>query len=203
MARDYNIIHFIQNRMDGMDEKLTSTVVRMYNRLEERACYASALSTSITLFLAMKYLRLEPKLILGTIQYQNLSYPHAWIELDDKIYDLATHEDIKYHPVLQDRELTLVDPQINIGYEEASKDICYYPFQFGGTWELANMYKKVGKTFETYADESPYIDIWADTCYILEISEVPNNLDFFRAAAQLEVIRERYADVSSLLDGDN
>jgi hypothetical protein len=203
MARDYDIIHFIQERMLALDDKLTSVIVRMYNRLEERQIYASALSTSITLFLAMKYLGLEPKLILGTIQYQNLSYPHAWIELDEKIFDLATHEDIKYHPVLQDRELTLVDPQINIGYEEASKDICYYPFQFGGTWELANMYKKVGKTFETYADESPYIDIWADTCYILEVSEVPDNLDFFRAVAQLEVIREKNADVSSLSKSDH
>lgn len=191
MARNYEMIHFLRDRMAGMDDKLIAAVVRMYNRLEERMIYSSALSTSITLFLAMKYLELEPKLILGTIQFQGLSYPHAWIELDEKIFDLATHEDIKYHPVLKDRDLRLVKPMINIDYEDAAEEICYYPFQFGGTWELANMYKMVGKTFETYIDEALYVDILADVCYILEVSEVPENLDFLRAVAKLETIKDK------------
>ena len=140
--------------MTGLDDKLTSAVIRMHNRLNDRMMYASALSTSVTLFLSMKHLGFEPKLILGTIQFQGLSYPHAWIELDDKIFDLATSQDIKYHPVLKDRELAAVKPMINIAYEEASSSICYYPFQFGATWELANMYKAVGKTLEKYMDES-------------------------------------------------
>ena len=192
MGHDYNKIHFIQEQMSNIDDKLTATIVRMSNRLSERQIYASALSTSVTLFLAMKYLQLSPTLILGTIQYQGLSYPHAWVELDDKIYDLATHEDIQYHPVLKDRDLKPVDPMVNIGYEEASEEVCYYPFQFGGTWELANMYKTVGKTFETYIDESLNVDVLADVCYILEISEVPENLDFLRAVAKAETIRDKH-----------
>ena len=80
---------------------------------------------------------------------------------------------------------------VNIEYEEASNHICYYPFQFGGTWELANMYKMVGKTFEKYMDESLHIDILADVCYVLEISETPANLDFLRAIAKVETIKDK------------
>lgn len=191
MSRDYNTIHYIQERMKGLDPKLISAIARMHNRLEERQIYSSALSTSITLFLTMKYLEFDPKLILGTIQYQGLSYPHAWIELDDKIFDLATYQDIKFHPVLKDRGLKQINPTVNIGYEEASEHIRFYPFQFGGTWELANMYKMVGKTFEKYIDESLYIDVLADACYILNISEVPENLDFLKAIAKMEIIKDK------------
>ena len=190
MSRNYDIIHYIQNQMTGMDDKIVSTIIRMFNRLDERHCYASALSTSISLFLAFKYLMLKPKLILGTIQYQGLSYPHAWLELDGKIYDLATYEDIKYHPVLKERELVKIKPQINIDYEDAAKEVEYYPFQFGETWGMSNMKRLVGKTFEMYAEESPMFDIWADVCYILDIPEVLDNLDFLKAVAQLETIRD-------------
>jgi hypothetical protein len=177
--------------MSGMDDKIVNAVTRMFNRLDERKSYASALSTSVTLFLAMKYLELEPKLILGTVQFQGLSYPHAWLELNEKIFDLSTYEDIQHHPVLKERALKEILPQINIDYEDASEEICYYPFQFGGTWELANMYKMVGKTFEEYAEASPYIDIWADLCYILGISETPDNLNLFKAMAKLETIKDK------------
>ena len=190
MAKNYDIIHYIQNCMDGMDDKITNSIVRMFTRLDERHCYASCLSTSITLFLAMKYLELEPKLILGTVQYQGLSYPHAWLEHDNKIFDLATYEDIKHHPVLKERELTLITPQINISYEDAAEDICYYPFQFGDTWPMAGMKRVVGKTFEEYADEAPMFDIFADVCYILEISETTENIEILRNIAKLEKIKD-------------
>ena len=191
MARDYEIIHYLQAQMIALDPKLTSAIVRMHTRLSERKMYSSALSTSVTLFLAMRYLELSPKLILGTIQFQGLSYPHAWIELDGKIFDLATHQDIQHHPVLKEKELTLINPMVNINYEDASRSVCYYPFQFEDLWQLANLYKMVGKTFEMYIDESLYIDILADVCYILEISETPETLDFFRAVAKLETIKDK------------
>lgn len=191
MARDYDMIHFIQNQMADMNDKLTSTVVRMFNKLEQRKEYASALSTSITLYLACQYLELEPKLILGTIQYQGLSYPHAWLELDDKIFDLATYEDIQHHPVLKERELKLINPQINIGYEEASKEICYYPFQFGDLWPMHNMQRLVGKTFEEYAKGAPCFDVFGDACYILELSETPDNLELLKAMASVSYIKDK------------
>ena len=190
MARNYDIVHYIQDKTADMDDKVTSAIVRMFNRLEERKCYSSALSTSITLCIALKYLELNPKLVLGTVQYQGLSYPHAWLELDDKIFDLATYEDIQHQPVLKERELTLIKPMLNIDYETAANDICYYPFQFGDTWPMANMKRVVGKTWSEYAEESPYFDIWGDLCYILEVSETPDNLDLFKAIAKLEIIKD-------------
>lgn len=190
MARNYNMIHFIRERMSGMDDKLISAVVRMFNRLNERNAYAAALSSSITLHLAMQYLELKPKLILGTVQFQGLSYPHAWLELNDKIFDLATYLDIQNHPVLKDRELNLIDPMINIDYEDAAQEICYYPFQFGETWPMASMKRLVGKNFVDYAGSSPMFDIWGDVCYILELNETQENLQLLGAMAKVSYIQD-------------
>jgi hypothetical protein len=191
MARNYDMIHLIRNRMANMDDKLASVVVRMFNRLEEHHIYAAALSTSITLHLAFQYLELKPKLVLGTVQFQGLSYPHAWLELDDKIFDLATYFDIKNHPVLKDRNLNLINPQINVEYEDAAKDgVCYYPFQFGETWEMASMKRLVGKDFVEYAGMSPMVDIWGDLCYILELTETKDNLQLLGAMAKVSYIKD-------------
>jgi hypothetical protein len=184
------MIHFIQDRMIGMDDKTISVVTRMFTRLDERKCYASALSTSITLHLAFQYLELAPKLVLGTVQFQGLSYPHAWIELDDKIFDLATYEDILHHPVLKERDLRLINPQINIGYEDAAEEICYYPFQFGDTWPMAGMKRLVGKNFIDYAGSSPMFEIWDDVCYILELAETKDNLEMLGTIAKVSYIKD-------------
>lgn len=200
MARDYQMIHFIQERMSGLDDKLASIVVRMFNRLESRQLYASALSTSITLFLAFKSIGCSPKLILGTVQFQGLSYPHAWLELNDKIFDLATYEDIRRHPVLKERDLKPIKPQINISYEDASEEICYYPFQFGETWQLASMRALVGKTFDKYIEESQNLNIMADACYVLNKSEIPKNVNLLKDLAKLELIQDFDKDAEIDID---
>lgn len=190
MSKNYEIIHYIRDNAKDLDEELVNTLTRMFTRLDERHCYSSALSTSITLCTAFKYFGYYPKLILGTIQYQGLSYPHAWMELDDKIFDIATYEDIQHQPVLKDRELTLINPIINISYEDAAEHIEYYPFQFGETWPMANMKRVVDKTWKEYAEEAPYFDMIGDLCYILEISETPDNVDLLKAIMSMEYIKD-------------
>lgn len=191
MSRDYNMLHMIQNNMAGVDKRAIDAVSRMYERLEKRECYASCVSTSVTLVLAFKYMSLNPKLILGTVQYQGISHPHAWIELDGKIFDLAISVDIKYHPVLKEREMQRIEPIINLTHDEAVNNVKYYPYQFGGTWKVSNMYQLVGKTMKEYADASPVFDIWADICYILDISETAENLTILEHLAEQEIIRDK------------
>ena len=190
MSKDYEMIRYIRDKAKDLDEELVNVLIRMFNRLDSRHCYSSALSTSITLCTAFKYLGYYPKLVLGTIQYQGLSYPHAWMEMDDKIFDIATYEDIKYQPVLKDRGLTSVNPMINIEYEDAAQWIEYYPFQFGDTWPMANMKRVVDKTWKEYAEEAPYFDMIGDLCYILEISEVPKNVDQLKDIMNAEYIKD-------------
>lgn len=191
MARNYDVIHQIQSDMSMYDNKTISAVVKMFNRVEERKSYASALSTSITLFLAMKYLGVNASVILGTLQFQNLSYPHAWLEINGNIFDIATHIDVLHHPVLNQRNLTPVSVQIDTTYETASFDgLDYYPFQFGGTWPLADMKRMVGKTFAEYADNSPYFDIYADVCYILDLPETKDNIEKLVEIAKTETIKD-------------
>jgi len=172
--KDYEMAHFIMERVRILTPQQQSIILRMFNRLESRKMFASCLSTSVTLLLAFSYIGASSSLILGTVQFQGLSYPHAWLEMDGKIYDLATYEDIKHHPVLKDRGLTPILPQLVTDYETASQNICYYPFQFGSMWEMSDMRRMVGKTLEEYINEARSLDILGDVCYILDISKTPD-----------------------------
>lgn len=186
MARDYDTIHLIQDAMKDKDDKMTSLFVRMYNRLHERKCYSSALSTSITLQLALKKLGYESLLVLGTVAYQDVSYPHIWLEIDQKIYDLAIHLDTQYQPVLLNNDIEVEPPQINISYHDAKID--YYAFQFADTYIMSDLKRLVGKKYSEYINNAPQFDIINDVCYIMDVHETKEQADsIMNLAAQYTI----------------
>ena len=188
MARDYDTIHLIQDAMKDKDDKMTSLFVRMYNRLHERKCYSSALSTSITLQLALKKLGYESLLILGTVAYQEVSYPHIWLEIDQKIQDLAIHLDTQHQPVLLNNDIKVEQPQINISYNDAKID--YYAFQFADTYIMSDLKRLVGKKYSEYIDNAPQFDIINDVCYIMDIPETKEQADSIMDLAAQYTIKD-------------
>ena len=188
MSRDYDTIHLIQDAMKDKDDKMTSLFVRMYNRLHERKCYSSALSTSITLQLALKKLGYDSLLILGTVAYQNVSYPHIWLEIDQRIYDLAIHLDTQHQPVLLNNDIKVEPPQINISYNDAKID--YYAFQFADTYIMSDLKRLVGKKYSEYIDNAPQFDIINDVCYIMDIPETKEQADSIMDLAAQSIIKD-------------
>ncbi|MBQ8627109.1 MAG: hypothetical protein IJ419_13185 [Agathobacter sp.] len=188
MARDYDTIHLIQDAMKDKDDKMISLFVRMYNRLHERKCYSSALSTSITLQLALKKLGYESLLILGTVAYQDVSYPHIWLEIDQKIYDLAIHLDTQHQPVLLNNDIKVEPPQINISYNDAKID--YYAFQFADTYIMSDLKRLVGKKYSEYINNAPQFDIINDVCYIMDIPETKEQADSIMDLAEQYTIKD-------------
>ena len=188
MARDYDTIHLIQDAMKDKDDKMISLFVRMYNRLHERKCYSSALSTSITLQLALKKLGYESLLILGTVAYQDVSYPHIWLEIDQKIYDLAIHLDTQHQPVLLNNDIEVEPPQINISYNDAKID--YYAFQFADTYIMSDLKRLVGKKYSEYINNAPQFDIINDVCYIMDIPETKEQADSIMDLAEQYTIKD-------------
>lgn len=188
MARDYDTIHLIQDAMKDKDDKMTSLFVRMYNRLHERKCYSSALSTSITLQLALKKLGYESLLVLGTVAYQDVSYPHIWLEIDQKIYDIAIHLDTQHQPVLLNNDIKVEPPQINISYNDAKID--YYAFQFADTYIMSDLKRLVGKKYSEYIDNAPQFDIINDVCYIMDIPETKEQADSIMDLAAQYTIKD-------------
>ena len=188
MARDYDTIHLIQDAMKDKDDKMTSVFVRIYNRLHERKCYSSALSTSITLQLALKKLGYDSLLILGTVAYQNVSYPHIWLEIDQRIYDLAIHLDTQHQPVLLNNDIKVEPPQINISYNDAKID--YSAFQLADTYIMSDLKRLVGKKYSEYIDNAPQFDIINDVCYIMDIPETKEQADSIMDLAAQSIIKD-------------
>ena len=188
MSRDYDTIHLIQNALNDKDDKFTDLFVRMFNRLYERKCYSSALSTSITLQLALKKLGYESTLIIGTVSYQNVAYPHVWLEIDQKIFDIAIHLDTQFQPVLKNKEIQVVEPQINVEYNNT--DIDYYAFQFYDTYIMSDLKRVVGKKYSEYIDNAPQFDIINDICYIMDIPETKEQTDALMELAGQYTIKD-------------
>ena len=140
------------------------------------------MSTSAVLYLSFKYLGLNPKIILGKLLIQGFGFQHVWIELDERIYDLAIHFDTKHHPVFIENEFKEEPPVVNKKYENTNSK--YLKWTFDDTWVMTNLYKMVGKTLEEYIDEAPVDDLFRDACYVLDISETKERLDKLRRFAK-------------------
>lgn len=184
--RNYNIINLIRKAVS--DQEISRLFERMFNRMESKSLYAAALSSSVELYLSLKYLGRNPILVLGTVGIDNLSFPHVWIELDQKIYDVAIYFDSKMHPVLKDK-IDVVMPQINRTYDNA--DINYFAFQFSDTFEMSDLKRVIGANMKEYCDNNPTSDMWADICYILGISQIPTKINPIKEFAQKEIIKDK------------
>lgn len=183
--REYQIVKQIQR--DEPNKLINNILKRLYTKMESNQTYSAALSSSVELFLALKYIGKNPTLILGTCGINAFSFPHAWVELNEKIYDLSIYFDTKNNPVLKDK-CNVVNPQINRTYQNA--DVDYFAFQFVDTWELSDLKRVVGANFKEYCDNNPNNNMWSDICYILDISPVPEKVNKIKELAEKEIINE-------------
>ena len=202
MSRDYHMLQYIDRQTQDMPTQFQTAIRRIANRIDQRQLYASGLSTGVTLFLAAKLCGLAPKLILGTITHDKVSYTTAWVEIDKKVFDLAVYGDTKYNPYIVDKQSPVL-PQVNLSYLET--DPVYYPRQFAQSYykDGSGIKKVVGKTFFQYAEENPYFDLFRDVCYILGLSETPENLKAIEKIAKSHIIEdgnETQIDVNSQKD---
>ncbi len=100
MKRDYDAIHYIQRQLSGFEDKkmvfaMTKAFNKMYAAKEPDGC----LSTTVELFIALKYLGYKPRICYGlVVPPSDYEFYHAWLELDGKIVDIAIYGNAKFSP---------------------------------------------------------------------------------------------------------
>ena len=190
MSKNYKVIQ--QIRTDCDNEDIAFIITRLFNRLDKQKIYASSLSTSIEIVLACKMYDIDARLILGTIGLPKTKecFPSAWVEINDKIYDLAIYFDSLRHPMLT-QHTEVIKPQVNKTYDNA--DVDYFDFQFSDVFELSDMYRHVDTSLKEFCDNSPYgDDLWCDILYAADVLQTPDNLKKAQdIASEIKILKTR------------
>lgn len=193
MSKNYEMINLISSQCT--DPMVSTICTRLYNRLDKQKIYASALSTSIEMVIALRLHGIKANLILGTIglPVTKECFPSAWVEIDDKIYDLAIYFDSSRHPMLKEHT-TVIKPQINRDY--ATADVDYFDFQFPDIFEMSDMIRHIDHTAKEFCDNSPYgDDLWCDILYAADILQTSENLKKAQNIGEKIIIKRQREEV--------
>ena len=190
-TKDYKSIKYIQKQLLKFnDPKLTNAVTNAFNLIAKYKEPDGCLSTSVELYVALKYLGYEPKLCYGLVFLPNAEEEkheiyHAWLELDGRVIDIAIYGNAKFSPY------SFFDVETPICYEEyenISTIADYHPFEFDDDWKDAMLNKAVGKKITDYCDGSYRAVIWDFICDFLSIPHTEDNKLKLRSIVKGEVI---------------
>lgn len=166
MARNYNAIHYMQNKLSGFDQHFVNAVVRAFNILNDTQSSNECMSMSACLYVIAKKYGYSPELCYGLCKYEGYDFYHAWIEINNTIIDLAIYGNINFSPYsLWDNKL---DTPLIGSYEELP--VHYGKYQFDEDWLTSNISIVTGKTLEQYMDGLPQNAMWKMVCKILDIT---------------------------------
>ena len=181
--RDYALIHKIQ--ASGLPKDVENVVIRAFNKMNDCQDHCGCLTTSVSICLALEYLKYSPKLCIGKFWVNGHDFYHAWVELNEKIIDVAIYGNTAYSPSWRDG---IIEPQVNRGYDDA--DITYEPFTFDDDFKDADISKMMGKSFFYYCDHSPrHNAIWNLILYYLDTSS-PTTLSSIKELSRNHIIGE-------------
>ena len=138
MGKDYNVVRYIRKQTaDFNDKKLTLAIQRAFDLIIKFQDHKGCLTSSIILYIALKELGYNPQICYGLCKTKNnFEFYHAWIELNNKVIDVAIYGNINFSP------LTKEEPNIELPVVlEDYKDCCieYGRFCFDADWDMAEI----------------------------------------------------------------
>ena len=154
MERDFQTRRYIAKQTEGYSRKLTDVLTNAFDMMCKVGDHNGCLSTSVALHVILRSLGYEPKLCYGlcTGPDGNEIY-HAWLELDDKVIDLAIYGNSRWSPFWHGRKLNAV-----VLEEYANTELKYNDHLFDRDWDgcMISMIVKLGSIRE-YIKAAPAI----------------------------------------------
>lgn len=101
MGKDYEALHYIQNQCDKheLPLKIKSCLQNAFNLLYDKKSGDDCLSTTAALYICFKMLGVQSRICYGLCKTDmGGEFYHAWLELDDKIIDLAIYGNLRFSP---------------------------------------------------------------------------------------------------------
>ena len=185
MSRNYQGIHYIQERLKEFNSQFVECVIRQFNLIESYKESDGCLSNSIILYICAKEYDYKPKLCYGLCSYENHQFYHAWLEINDIIIDLSIYGNVNYNPYFTFQN-KLDTPYIGV-YE--NNDIYYGRFEFDEDWSSSLISKMEGVTFINYMDGLPQNKMWKLLCRILDTTLSKDLVNHFKSLIKNNIIK--------------
>ena len=155
MGRNYAVLHYIKNQCQNMqyDDSVCQLISRAFNRMDAIKDHNGCLSNSVALFIGLTELGLAPQLCYGLCKTKTgMEFYHAWIELDEKVIDIAVYGNLNYSPYLTNK------PQVELPIVFENYADCYLnygKFHFDEDWSSSSIAKAESWTISQYVKRSP------------------------------------------------
>lgn len=185
MARDYEMIKYIRQQMQNYDDRFTNAVIKLFNKMVDTKEPNGCLSNSAMLLACARYCGYNAKLCYGLCDNGKHEIYHAWLEIEDRIFDIGIYGNSHFSPLYLDEPLER--PVINCRYNDAP--INYGRFVFDKDWKDADLSRAENLTMEQYFDNSERHILWQLVCSLLDLSPIPVNGEKIRDAIKNIVIK--------------
>lgn len=76
-------------KQDGYDEKMANILIKLYEFMKKKQWIGACHSISSVLYVILTEIGYNPVLCIGEVNADNFIFDHSWIEIDNKIVDLA------------------------------------------------------------------------------------------------------------------
>lgn len=177
MAKDYNAIHYIQNQVKNYnaDDKLSDLLIRGFNLIYNNEESDGCASNSVALYVCLKNMGFNPQIYYGLCGIKNeFEFYHMWIELDEKIIDLAIYGNAKFN-FFSDKLAHIIETPIVLEtYDEAK--ICYDKFLFDDDWKHAAISNIEKKSLKEYINNAPNNSMKKLICRYMDVSPTKDNI---------------------------
>jgi len=169
MSKNYKAIHYIQKQLKDFNDNFVDSVVRCFNQIESMRAAQECVTSSVILYICAKHFGYEPKICYGLCTLQGKEFYHAWLEINNKVIDVAIYGNINYN-VYSMWDFKLETPYIGT-YEDAATDpikpLVYGKFVFDDDWSHCSVSMIEKMTMQQYMDKAPQNILWKYTIKFL------------------------------------
>ena len=148
------VCDYIRGSLADFNENFVNAVVDTFLFMHKNQESGTCLTISVQLAVIAQYYGYDAKLVYGLCKYQDIDFYHAWIEIDNKIIDVAIYGNVNWSGL----GFGLDKPVIYESYEDV--DIHYGKFEFDETWFDSDLYEAEGWTVEKYLNTGKYHCLW-------------------------------------------
>lgn len=178
MAKDYNAIHYIQNQAKkyNVDDKLSDLLIRGFNIIYNNQEGDGCVSNSIALYVCLKNMGYNPQIYYGLCSIENgFEFYHMWLELDNKIIDLAIYGNAKFSFLNGELAYIITTPIVLEKYDELI--VHYRKFVFDDDWKHAAISAVENMTLKEYINNAPNNGMKKLICRYMDVPLTIENIN--------------------------
>lgn len=177
MAKDYNAIHYIQNQAKKYnDDKLSDLLIRGFNLIYNSQEPDGCASNTVALYVCLKNMGYSPQICYGICTTESgFEFYHMWLELDDKIIDLAIYGNAKFSVLSGELAYIITTPVVLETYDESK--VHYGKFVFDDDWKHAAISVVENMTLKEYINSAPNNGMKKLICRYMDVSPTIENIN--------------------------